>query len=319
MHETLKKLGEYGVVPVVKIDKASDAASLARALEAGDLAVAEITFRTEAAEESIRSISREVPRVLLGAGTVLTVDQAKRALGAGAKFIVAPGFNGKVVDYVLGQGVPMIPGVSSPSEIEQALERGLEVLKFFPAGASGGLDYVKAVVGPYGGVQFIPTGGVEPGTMKDYLAHKNIFAVGGTWIAKDTMIAAGKFDEITKLAREAVTLAVGFELAHLGVNESGADRAMSDAETMAKLFSFAVKDGNSSTFAGTGFEFMKSPYLGRNGHIAISTSSIVRGMAYLERRGIATKPETAKEKDGKLTAIYLDIEVGGFAIHLVQR
>ncbi len=319
MHDTLKRLGEYGVVPVVKIDKSTDAANLARALAAGDLPVAEITFRTAAAEDSIRCINREVPEVLLGAGTVLSVEQAKKAIAAGAKFIVAPGFNAKVVDYVISQGVPVIPGVCTPSEIEQALERGLEVLKFFPAGASGGLDYVKAVVGPYGAVQFIPTGGVEPGNMKDYLAHKNIFAVGGTWIAKDTMIAGGKFDEIAKLAREAVTLAVDFSLAHLGINEVSADRAMAGAETMAKLFSFAVKDGNSSTFAGSGFEFMKSPYLGSHGHIAVSTSGIGRAIAYLKRRGIATKPETAKEKDGKLTAVYLDVEVGGFAIHLLQR
>ncbi len=319
MHETLRKLGEYGVVPVVKIDKAADAPKLARALAAGDLPVAEITFRTAAAEDSIRSINREVPEVLLGAGTVLTVEQAKKALAAGAKFVVAPGFNAKVVDYVLSQGVPMIPGVSSPSEIEQALERGLEVLKFFPAGATGGLEYIKAVVGPYGNVQFVPTGGVEPGNMRDYLVHKNVFAVGGTWIAKDTMISAGKFEEITKLAQEAATLAVDFQLAHLGINESGADRAMADAESMAKLFNFTVKDGNSSTFAGTGFEFLKSPGLGGKGHIAISTSRIGRAIAYLERRGIRVKPETAKEKDGRMTAIYLDLDVGGFAVHLLQR
>jgi len=319
MHSILKKLGEYGVVPVVKIDTANDAPKLARALAAGDLPVAEITFRTAAAEESIRLINREMPEVLVGAGTVLSVEQAKRALESGAKFIVTPGFNPKVVDYVLSQGVPIIPGVSSPSEIEQALERGLEVLKFFPAGASGGLDYIKAVVGPYSGALFIPTGGVDPVNMKDYLAHKNIFAIGGTWIAKDTMIASGEFDEITKLAQEAVTLAADFQFAHLGINSPNADEAMSSARTMAKLFSFAVKDGTSSTFAGTGFEFTKSPYLGAHGHIAISTSGISRTIAYLGRRGIGTKPETAKEKDGRMVAVYLDIEVGGFAIHLLQR
>ena len=319
MHDALKKLGEYGVVPVVKIDKADDATKLARALKAGDLAIAEITFRTAAAEESLHLINDEVPEMLLGAGTILTVEQAKKALAAGAKFIVTPGFNPKVVDYVLGQGVPVVPGVSTPSDIEQAMERELEVLKFFPAGASGGLEYLKAVAGPYGKIQFIPTGGVDPKNMKDYLSHRNIFAVGGTWIAKDTTIAAGKFEEITMLAREAVALAVGFELAHLGINEASAERAMAGAETMAKLFSFAVKDGNSSTFAGTAFEFMKSPYLGAHGHIAISTLDVARAISYLARRGIGTKPETAKEKDGRLTAVYLDIEVGSFAIHIVQR
>ena len=319
MHETLKRLGEFGVVPVVKIEKAADAVNLGRALAAGDLPVAEITFRTAAAEEAIRNINREAPEVLLGAGTVLSVEQAKKALGAGAKFIVAPGFNPKVVDFCIGQGVPVIPGVCTPSEIEQALERGLEVLKFFPAGASGGLDYLKAVVGPYGGVLFVPTGGVEPGNMKEYLAFKNVFAVGGTWIAKDTMISAGKFDEITKLAREAVVLALGFEFAHLGLNEQDEKKAKADVETMTRLFSFAPKDGTSSIFAGTGFEFTKSPGLGSHGHIAISTLNIHRAVAYLNRKGMATKPESAKEKDGKLIAIYLDTEVAGFAIHLLQK
>ena len=319
MHETLKRLGEYGVVPVVKIEKAADAVNLGRALAAGDLPVAEITFRTAAAEEAIRNINREAPEVLLGAGTVLSVEQAKKALGAGAKFIVAPGFNPKVVDFCIGQGVPVIPGVCTPSEIEQALERGLEVLKFFPAGATGGLDYLKAVVGPYGGVQFVPTGGVEPGNMKEYLAFKNVFAVGGTWIAKDTMISAGKFDEITKLAREAVVLALGFEFAHLGLNEQDEKKAKADVETMTRLFSFAPKDGTSSIFAGTGFEFTKTPGLGSHGHIAISTLNIHRAIAYLKRKGMGTKASSAKEKDGKLIAIYLDTEVAGFAIHLLQR
>jgi 2-dehydro-3-deoxyphosphogluconate aldolase/(4S)-4-hydroxy-2-oxoglutarate aldolase len=319
MHETLKRLGEYGVVPVVKIEKAADAASARPRFAAGDLPVAEITFRTAAAEEAIRNIAREVPEVLLGAGTVLSVEQAKKALAAGAKFIVAPGFNPKVVDFCIGQGVPVIPGVCTPSEIEQALERGLEVLKFFPAGASGGLDYLKAVCGPYGSALFVPTGGVEPGNMKDYLAFKSVVAVGGTWIAKEATIGAGKFDEITKLAREAVVLALGFELAHLGVNGADEKTAKADVDTMAKLFSFVPKDGTSSVFAGTGFEFMKSPFLGKHGHIAISTLGIARAIAYLKRKGVGVKPETAKEKDGKMIAVYLDLEVGGFAIHLLQK
>jgi len=319
MHETLKRLGEFGVVPVVKIERASDAANLGRALAAGDLPVVEITFRTAAAEEAIRNIAREIPEVLLGAGTVLSVEQAKKALGAGAKFIVAPGFNPKVVDFCIGQGVPIIPGICTPSEIEQALERGLEVLKFFPAGASGGLDYLKAVAGPYGSALFVPTGGVEPGNMKDYLAFKSVVAVGGTWIARDTTITAGKFDEITRLAREAVLLALGFELAHLGINEASPEKAAAGADTMSRLFSFAPKDGTSSVFAGTGFEFMKTPFLGSHGHIAISTLGIHRAIAYLKRKGVGAKPETAREKDGKLVAVYLDTEVAGFAIHLLQR
>ncbi len=319
MHEVLSRLGEIGIVPVVKIEKASDAAALGRALVAGDLPVAEITFRTVAAEEAIRILTREVPEILVGAGTVLTTDQADRAVAAGARFIVAPGFNPKVVDHCIARGVPMAPGISSPSEVEMGLERGLSVLKFFPAGASGGLEYLKAIAGPFAGVQFMPTGGIEPGNLREYLSYDRVHAVGGTWIAKESMIAAGKFDEITRLAREAVQISLGFELAHLGINESTADAALAGAETMARLFSFPVKVGNSSTFAGTGFEFMKSPYLGSHGHIAIATNNITRAVAWMARKGVGVKKETAKEKDGKMIAVYLDLEVAGFALHLLQK
>ena len=319
MHEVLSRLGEIGIVPVVKIEKASDAAALGRALVAGDLPVAEITFRTVAAEEAIRILTREVPEILVGAGTVLTTDQADRAVAAGARFIVAPGFNPKVVDHCIARGVPMAPGISSPSEVEMGLERGLSVLKFFPAGASGGLEYLKAIAGPFAGVQFMPTGGIEPGNLREYLSYDRVHAVGGTWIAKESMIAAGKFDEITRLAREAVQISLGFELAHLGINESTADAALAGAETMARLISFPVKVGNSSTFAGTGFEFMKSPYLGSHGHIAIATNNITRAVAWMARKGVGVKKETAKEKDGKMIAVYLDLEVAGFALHLLQK
>jgi 2-dehydro-3-deoxyphosphogluconate aldolase/(4S)-4-hydroxy-2-oxoglutarate aldolase len=315
----LKRLGEIGVVPVVKIEKASDAVPLGKALRAGDLPVAEITFRTGAAEDAIRALTRELPDLLVGAGTVLTTEQVDRAVDAGAQFIVAPGFNPKVVDYCISKEVPVAPGISSPTEIELGIERGLEVLKFFPAGTSGGLDFLKAIAAPFGSVQFIPTGGVDTSNIRDYLSFARVLAVGGTWIAKEAAISAGRFDEITKLAREAVTLSLGFELAHVGINEASAESAMGGAETIERLFSFAVKDGNTSTFAGAGMEFMKSPYLGRHGHIAIATLSIPRAVAWLSRKGIRIKPETAKEKDGKIAAVYLDLDVGGFAVHLLQR
>jgi 2-dehydro-3-deoxyphosphogluconate aldolase/(4S)-4-hydroxy-2-oxoglutarate aldolase len=319
MHETLKKLGEIGVVPVVKIERACDAANLGRALLAGELPVAEITFRTAAAEEAISNLTRELPDLLVGAGTVLSVEQAQRAVGAGARFIVSPGFNPKVVDYCIGQGIPVTPGISSPSEIEMALERGLEILKFFPAGASGGLDFLKAIAAPYAGVQFIPTGGVDPSNLAEYLAFNRVHAVGGTWIAKEAAISAGKFDEITKLAHEAVAISLGFQFAHLGINQESAEAATADAEKFSRLFSFPPKDGASSVFSASSIEIVKTRYLGVHGHIAILTLSIPRAIAYLSRKGVGTRAETYKEKDGKLVAVYLDQEIAGFAIHLLQK
>ena len=206
MQEILDTLGRLGLVPVVKIDRAEDAVDLGRALLAGGLPCAEITFRTEAAEEAIRRISASVPDIILGAGTVLSVDQADRAVSAGAQFIVSPGFNQKVVDWCLDKKIPVTPGVATPTEIDMALDKGLNILKFFPAEALGGLATLKAIAAPYVGVKFIPTGGINPANLADYLAHPSVHCCGGSWLVKANLIAAGKFGEITQLAREAVSV-----------------------------------------------------------------------------------------------------------------
>jgi 2-dehydro-3-deoxyphosphogluconate aldolase/(4S)-4-hydroxy-2-oxoglutarate aldolase len=316
----LKKIAEVGIVPVVKLDSPDQAVPLGKALVAGDIPVAEVTFRTDAAEESIKRLAAELPGLLVGAGTVTTVDQVKRAIAAGAKFIVSPGFNPTVARYCLDSGIPVTPGVNSPSQIEQGLELGLTVLKFFPAEQSGGIEMLKAFAGPYVNVKYIPTGGVNAKNMTDYLSFGKVLAVGGSWMVKPELIAAGKYDEVTRLSREAVKTALGFELRHLGINEPDEASALKDAQTMEKLFGFALKAGNSSNFAGGGFEFMKTPYLGKNGHVAIGTLSVDRAVAYLAGKGVATRPETEKRAaDGSLTVAYLDVEVGGFAFHLVKK
>jgi 2-dehydro-3-deoxyphosphogluconate aldolase/(4S)-4-hydroxy-2-oxoglutarate aldolase len=320
MNDVLKKIYEVGIVPVVKLDSPDQAVSLGKALLAGDIPVAEVTFRTDAAEESIKKLSAELPGLFVGAGTVTTVDQVKRAVAAGAKFIVSPGFNPSVVKYCVDNGIPVTPGVNSPSQIEQGLELGLSVLKFFPAEQSGGLEMLKAFAGPYGSVKYIPTGGVNAKNMADYLSFGKVLAIGGSWMVKPELIAAGKYDEVTRLCREAVLASMGFELRHLGVNEPDEGTALKEAQKMEALFGFAVKMGNSSHFAGIGFEFMKTRYLGQNGHIAIGTVNVDRAAAYFAGKGIATLPETGKrDASGALTAIYLDVEVGGFALHLVKK
>ena len=206
MQETLDTLGRLGLVPVVKIERAEDAVELGGALLAGGLPCAEITFRTAAAEEAIRHISSSLPEIVLGAGTVLSVDQADRAVSAGAQFIVSPGFNQKVVNWCLRNQIPVTPGVATPTEIDMALEVGLGILKFFPAEALGGLATLKAIAAPYGGVKFIPTGGINRDNLADYLAHPSVHCCGGSWLVKANLISAGKFDEITRLAREAVSV-----------------------------------------------------------------------------------------------------------------
>jgi 2-dehydro-3-deoxyphosphogluconate aldolase/(4S)-4-hydroxy-2-oxoglutarate aldolase len=204
MDEILKKIGELRLVPVVKIEDSRNALPLGQALRDGNLPIAEITYRTDAAEEAIRILTAELPEILVGAGTVLTIDQVKSAVGAGARFVVAPGFNPKVVDYCLEHNITIIPGVNNPSQIERALESRIEVVKFFPAEASGGIPFLKAVAAPYSGIQFLPTGGINLQNMMSYLSFSRVIACGGSWMVKSDLISAGKFQDIKRLSREAV-------------------------------------------------------------------------------------------------------------------
>lgn len=201
--ETIQKMG---VVPVVVLNDTKDAAPLAKALVEGGLPCAEVTFRTEAAEESIRIMTTEYPEMFVGAGTVLTIDQVDRAVAAGAKFIVSPGFDPEIVDYCIEKDIPVYPGCITPSEVAQAVKRGLKVIKFFPAEQFGGVSTIKALAAPYTGVKFMPTGGVSAKNLESYLSFDKIVACGGSWMVKGDLVKAGKFDEITELVKEAVQL-----------------------------------------------------------------------------------------------------------------
>lgn len=206
MNTVLEELGKIGIVPVVVLDDAKDALPLARALVEGGLPCAEVTFRTDAAEESIRLISQGCPEILVGAGTVLSTGQAERAVAAGAKFIVSPGTSPKVVQYCVDNGIPVTPGVQTPTEIEQALAFGLKILKFFPAEPAGGLKMIKALAAPYTMVKFMPTGGISESNVRDYLKYDRIHACGGSWMVRRDLIRAGEFEKITGLVREAADI-----------------------------------------------------------------------------------------------------------------
>lgn len=206
MNDVLKKIGETGIVPVVVLNKVSDAVPLADALIKGGLPCAEVTFRTDAAEDSIKEISKKFPEMFVGAGTVLTTEQVDRAIGAGAKFIVSPGFNPKVVEYCLKNNYPICPGIMTPTELEMALGFGLDVVKFFPAENAGGLKMIKAMSAPYTMMKFMPTGGINATNVRDYLACDKILACGGSWMVKGDLISAGNFAEIEKLTREAAEI-----------------------------------------------------------------------------------------------------------------
>ena len=207
MNEILQTISQIGIVPVIAIEDADKALPLARALAEGGLPAAEVTFRTAAAEDAIKAIAKEVPEMLLGAGTVLTISQVDDAAAAGAQFIVSPGFDPEIVDYCLEKQIPVFPGCITPSEIAQAVKRGLKVVKFFPAEQFGGAASIKALAAPYTGLKFMPTGGISTENIKDYFNCKSVIACGGSWMVKGDLIAAGEFEKIKQLTQEAVKLA----------------------------------------------------------------------------------------------------------------
>ena len=321
MNAVLEKISRIGIVPVVKIDRAEDAVPLAKALCQGGLPCAEVTFRTDAAAAAIKAMTENFPQMCVGAGTVLNAEQVDAAVAAGAQFIVSPGLNPNTVKYCIGKNIPITPGTSSPSDIEQAIELGLDVVKFFPAEQSGGLAKIKAMAAPYVNMKLMPTGGINAKNLTSYLDFNKIIACGGSWMVPGDLINAGEWDKIEQLTREAVQTMLGFELAHIGVNAENADEAEKTAERFGYIFGMPAKAGNSSVFAGTALEVMKTPYLGRHGHIAVRTNYIDRAVNYLSTvLGVEFDESTAKkDAKGGLKAIYLKEEIGGFAVHLVQK
>jgi len=313
------KAALYGIVPVIKLDSPDQALPLAKALIDGGLPVAEITFRTAAAEESIRRVHAAYPDMLLGAGTVLTVDQVKRAVDAGAAFIVSPGFNDAVVAYCVENSIPVLPGCSSPSDIERALVYGLKVVKFFPAEASGGLNAIKAMAAPYTEVQFIPTGGINEKNLTEYLSFNKILACGGSWMVPDSLIKEGRFDEITRLTANAVKLTLGLRLTHVGVNlEQGTDAAET-ARLFSLLFGVEPRESVKNIMLDGAVELMKIGGRGQHGHIGIATASLKRARTYFERLGFTFAEDSIRlQEAGKASALYFEKEIAGFAVHLVQ-
>lgn len=206
MKTIAEQFSSFGVVPVVVLNDAKDAAPLAKALCEGGLACAEVTFRTEAAEQSIKIMTEQFPDMLVGAGTVLTVEQVDRAVKAGAKFIVSPGFDPEIVDYCLEKDIPVFPGCITPSEVAQAVKRGLNVIKFFPAEQAGGVAMIKAMAAPYTTVKFMPTGGINTSNLEQYLSCDKIVCCGGSWMVKGSMVEAGQFDKICAMSKEVVEL-----------------------------------------------------------------------------------------------------------------
>jgi len=320
MKKVIDELHKIGIIPVVSIEDAVHARALGKALIEGGLPCVEVILNSKAAEDTIRILVKEFPEMVVGAGTILTTEQVDVAISLGVKFLISPGLNPKIVKYCTNKKIPIIPGCSSPTDIEQAIELGLKVVNFFPAQAGGGLPIIQAISAPYPDIKFIPTGGINGDSLNTYLDCRKVVACAGSWIVKADLIEAGNFEAITLLAKEAVRKMLGFELRHIGINAKDEDDAKTTAKSFADMFGLEQRQMAASIFVGTAFEVMKGPYHGTHGHIAVRTNFIDRAVYQMERMGYVFNMDTMKfDPNGSLATIYLLNEINGFAIHLVQR
>lgn len=319
MEQMITLIRNTGIVPVLVLEDEKDAVPVAGALRDGGIYCVEVTFRTEAAAEGIRKMREAFPDMLIGAGTVLDTDQVDAAVEAGAEFIVSPGYDEKVILYCREKGIFMVPGVSSPTEVEMACCLGLKLVKFFPAEAAGGVEMIKALSAPFGSMMFMPTGGINRNNLRKYLDCPKVIACGGSWMVDKELIRNKQFAEITKFSEEAMKDVLDFRLQHVGINGEGADDASKTADDFCGIFGFEKLEKSKSVFAGTVVEVMKADGFGKNGHIAIGTQDVERAKYFLEKRGIRFREESADCKEGKMVCIYLEKEIAGFAVHLVKN
>ena len=320
MKDLLQQISSIGIVPVIKINEEEDALPLAKALYDGGIDAIEVTFRSKHTIKAIEVISKSLPNMIIGAGTVFSAEQAKDAIKAGAKFIVTPGFNEKVVSWCLENSVCVLPGVSTASEIQTAIQYGLTHLKFFPAESSGGSKKLKDLSAPYQNITFMPTGGINLNNIHEYLALPNVMAIGGSFMLDENAIVSKDFDTIQKNAKNAVATMLNYELIHLGINQESSEQALETAKLLCNLFNFQYYKKPKSHFAGKGFEVLNSKGIGENGHIGIYTPYPERAMYHLSKQGISFLENTItrNKKTNKVNFVYLDLIIAGFGIHLIN-
>lgn len=318
--DALKIIKAHGIIPVLGLKNPETAPMVAAALRKGGLPLLEVTMRAPRAMDCLKAIKQSDPEMLVGAGTILHPEQVDEAKAAGADFIVSPGFNPRVVTHCLELEIPVVPGCVTPTEIEAGMELGLTTFKFFPSEPLNGMATIKQLCGPYGDIQFIPTAGITMGNLEEYLSSDKIAAVGGSFMAPAAMVEAQDWEGITTLCEKAVEKSLGFSLAHVGLNGESREEGLATAQWFAHRFGFPVKEGGKSNFAATYVECCNQKFPGKFGHIGIFTLSPERAEAYFNAKGIPLREEFRKvDANGKLVAVYLEEEVGGFAVHIVKK
>lgn len=317
MNPVLEKISQVGLVPVIKLNDVSKAVPLARALAAGGIPAAEVTFRAAGAAEAIAAIAEEIPDVLVGAGTVTTIAQVDEAVAAGATYIISPGFDVEVVKYCVDKNILIIPGCASAGDVSIASKLGLEAVKFFPAEAAGGVKMLKALSGPFSGMKFIPTGGISPDNLHDYLSLPAVIACGGSWMVPEKLLDEGDFDGITKIAKDAVYRMLDVTLDHVGINSKDESEASGTVSAFSGITGASPDEIPVSYFVDKTVEVMKQNGKGTMGHLAYSVTSIERAMRFYESVGFAFDTDTIQYNEkGKIKFVYFKDGFGGFAVHL---
>ena len=319
MSAVLERIADIGMLPVISIDKVERAVPLAQALSRGGLTLMEVMFRTDAAADSIAKIAAACPDFIIGAGTVLTTEQAKLAIASGARFLVSPSFNPQVVEFALNAGVPLVHGCVSPSEVDAACRMGLSVLKFFPAVENGGVKAMGLLNGPYPQVRFVPTGDLTLPLAIELLSYKKTAAAGGDFMLSYADIYVDDYAAIERSAAAALQTYFNFHVAHVGFNQSSKAAADNTAQRLSAVLGLSAQAFDKSTFAGTLFEVMHAPFHHAKGHVAIGTRDATRAYHFLKRRGVKFFEDTVtRDADGRVIAAYLQDDFDGFALHLLQ-
>lgn len=319
----LTEFRECGLSPVVVIDRAADAVPLAKALLAGGVWIMEITMRTDQALDAITLVAKEVPEIIVGAGTVINKETANQALEAGAKFLVSPGFSQEVADVAKEKDILYVPGTATLTEVMYAINNGYDLVKIFPAGKLGGVDYIKEIHSVFPKLSFMPSGGVSLDNMESYLDAPFIGAVSGSWMCPKNLIAQGKFDEITAICKQTVERLQGFKLLHIGINNKSDQEARQAADSLGNLLGMPVTDKGTAYFVGDLADVIKYELPCSHGHIAIQVNDMDRAIRYFRDKGYGfTDIGLGKDDNGNIVAIWFDpeqVNINGFAVHLRRK
>ena len=310
----IKRLELAGITPIIKIDDVQDALPMMGALTAANVNVVEITFRTSVARDVIKLISKKTS-MLVGAGTVISIEQVNDAVAAGAKYIVTPAFNEKVVDRCIELGIPVFPGCGSTSDIERAYEKGLRVVKFFPSELLGGVKMLKALSGPYPFMRFIPTGGIRAENLNEYLSFNKVLCCGGTYIVPEDLLKQKQYHEITRLARESVNKMLDIKLDHVAINTDYVT-GTNLLKTFSKLSGEVYVETEDKV---CGIEVVRDGKHDNLGHIAFSSPNLERCVYYLELRGFTVDKKTVVKENGHIAKLHLAGDNAGFTIQLIKK